>query len=406
MTVPGRIVVLAFSGGLDTSYCLVELKKCGYEVHTVFVDTGGVSQREIDTIAGRAGKLGSNQHHEINAADELWDEFVRPLVWCHGRVNDLYPLLCSDRYVIVRRCLALADELGTKFIAHGCTAMGNDQLRFDQTVRSLGDYEILAPIRELQNTTTFVRDYEIQALKDVGYEVPASNKAYSINQNLLGVTISGSEIDAFDSPKPEASVICAPRQKWPGAPLMLKIGFEQGVAVSLDDRAMNGADILAELNERCGAYGVGWHVYTGDVSIGLKGRIVFECPGIDALIAAHQALEDAVNTRWQNQFRHMIAKRWTELVYTGFFYEPHKFDLEAYLQSSQQHVTGTVTLRTDGAVVSPVAFESPHILRDPDAVYAQKANWTPEEATGFIKLLGQSSTLSAKVNGVPRGARR
>ncbi|MGI9205823.1 MAG: argininosuccinate synthase, partial [Woeseiaceae bacterium] len=182
--------------------------------------------------------------------------------------------------------------------------------------------------------------------------------------------------------------------------------FEHGVAVTLNGRKMTGPEILAELNASCGAYGVGRHVYTGDVTIGLKGRIVFECPGIDALLVAHQALEDAVNTRWQNQFRHIVAKRWTELVYTGFFYEPHKFDLEAYLRSSQQQVTGTVTLRTDGAVILPVAIESAHVLQDPDSVYAQSAAWTPEEANGFIKLIGQSSTLSARINGAHQRERR
>lgn len=400
-----KTVVLAFSGGLDTSYCLLELKNRGYRVHTVFVDTGGIDVAEKATIAARAEELGTHRHHVIDAADDLWEEFVRPLVWCHGRVNDQYPLLCSDRYVIVRKCLELADELGTSNFAHGCTAMGNDQLRFDQTVRSLGDYEILAPIRDLQAETTLVRDYETKVLGDAGHAVSASSQRYSINQNLLGVTISGSEIDTFDVPAPEAATLCAPREQWPPAPLTVNIGFVEGVAVSLDGQAMRGPDILADLNARCGAYGIGWHVYTGDVTIGLKGRIVFECPGIDALLAAHQALEDAVNTRLQNQFRHTIAKRWVELVYTGFFYEPHKFDLEAYLQTSQRQVTGTVTLRTQGAVLSPVAISSPHILQDPGSVYAQSAGWSPEEARGFIRLLGQSSTLSARINGVTKSAR-
>lgn len=399
MTAPAKTVVLAFSGGLDTSYCLYDLKKRGYQVHTVFVDTGGIDESEIHAIADRANELGSDRHHELNVASELWEEFVQPLAWCHGRVNDEYPLLCSDRYVIVRKCLQLADELGTNYFAHGCTAMGNDQLRFDQTVRSLGDYEILAPIRDLQATTTLVRDYEIAVLENAGIAVPASNQTYSINQNLLGVTISGSEIDAFDTPGPKATALCEPRHNWPADPLTLTIGFEHGVAVALNGRKVSGPELLAELNSSCGAYGVGRHVYTGDVTIGLKGRIVFECPGIDALLVAHQALEDAVNTRWQNQFRHLIAKRWTELVYAGFFYEPHKLDLEAYLRSSQRHVTGTVTLWTDGGVILPVAIESSHILQDPDSVYAQSAAWTPEEANGFIKLIGQSSTLSARING-------
>jgi argininosuccinate synthase len=140
-------------------------------------------------------------------------------------------------------------------------------------------------------------------------------------------------------------------------------------------------------------------VYTGDVTIGLKGRIAFECPGIDALLMAHRALEDVVNTRFQNQFRQQVSDRWAELVYTGFFYEPHKLDLEAYLASSQQAVTGEVVLHTDGGTLTAVAVDSPYRLHNPAAVYAQSADWTPEEAVGFIKLLGQSTTLAGKVRG-------
>ena len=130
------------------------------------------------------------------------------------------------------------------------------------------------------------------------------------------------------------------RKDWPESALQVSLGFEQGVAVSLDGEKLNGPEILRKLNALLGAYGVGRHIYTGDVTIGLKGRIAFECPGIDGLLAAHQALEDTVNTRFQNQFRSQVANRWAELVYTGFFYEPHKMDLEAYLQSSQAVVTG------------------------------------------------------------------
>jgi len=393
-------IVLAFSGGLDTSYCLLALKQRGYQVHSVFVDTGGISATEVKSIADRAEALGTDQHHTIDAATELWDEFVKPLVWSHARMQDEYPLLCSDRYVIVRKCLELADRLGTDCFAHGCTAMGNDQLRFDQTVRSLGDYQIIAPIRELQATTDSVRDYEMEVLKDAGHGIPASNAAYSINENLLGVTISGSEIDEFAVPGKATWNRVRPRSEWPQETLELHLKFEHGVPIALNGTAMEGPELLAELNQRCGEYGIGRHIYTGDVSIGLKGRIVFECPGVDALLIAHQALEDTVNTRWQNQFRYLIAKRWTELVYTGFFYEPHKFDLEAYLASSQRNVNGEVTLQSDGGTLLPVAVDSVHILQDSDSIYAQSASWTPEQAEGFIKLIGHSSSLSAKINGV------
>lgn len=390
-------IVLAFSGGLDTSYCVLDLKKKGFEVHTAFVDTGGVSEAHKQWIEKRAMDLGAHQHHALDAAAPLWDQFVVPLLWSGARMLDQYPMLCSDRYVIVEQCLQLADSLGTKDFAHGCTGMGNDQLRFDQSVRSLGDYTIHAPIRELQRETTHVRAHEIELMNQAGFDVPESNSRYSINENLLGVTLSGQEIDEFGAPGDDTRVWAKPRNEWPSEPLSLTLGFDRGRAVSLDGEPMPGPEILARLNKALGAYGVGRHIYTGDVSIGLKGRIVFECPGVDGLMIAHRALQEAVNTKLQNQFHRTLAARWAELVYTGFFFEPHKTDLEAYLESANRYVTGVVRLATEGGVVHAVSVGSKYILADPDAVYAQSAGWTPEEAEGFVKLLGQSSTLAAKV---------
>jgi argininosuccinate synthase len=395
----GDTVVLAFSGGLDTSYCILALREQGYEVETVFVDTGGLSGDELQWIHDRAMQLGATRHHRLDASDAIWEEFVKPLVWSQARVRGEYPMLCSDRYVIVRLCLELCDELGTKHFAHGCTGMGNDQLRFDQTVRSLGDYRIHAPVRDLQKSVRDIRAHEIEYLQNAGVEVPEKSGLYSVNENLLGVTVSGSEVDRFEVPGEATRQWCRPRAEWPGEPLSVRIRFEKGEATHLDGQPVSGPEILKELNRSFGAYGVGRHIYTGDVSIGLKGRIVFECPGIDVLLAAHQALEDTVNTRLQNQFRHQVAQRWAELVYTGFFYEPHKRDLEAYLESSQVAMTGEVTMFTEGGTLLAVAVDSVNILRDESAVYAQSCDWTPEEAEGFIKLLGKSSTIAARIRG-------
>jgi argininosuccinate synthase len=390
-------IVLAFSGGLDTSYCVLDLVKKGFVVHTAFVDTGGMSVADKAAIAARAMSLGAVKHHEIAAAEEIWQEFVVPLVWCHARMLGEYPLLCSDRYLIVKHCLKLCDELVTKHFAHGCTGMGNDQMRFDQTVRSLGDYQIHAPIRDLQSQVSQVRDYEMQVVKAAGFEVAVSSSRYSINENLLGVTISGSEIDRNQAPADDVWTITKPRAEWPLAAMSVRIGFEKGCAISVDGKPMSGPEILQTLNERLGEYGIGRHIYTGDVTIGLKGRIAFECPGIDGLLAAHQALEDSINTRFQTQFRTGIAARWAELVYAGFFYEPHKHDLEAYLQSSQQFVTGEVELVSDGGNLRAASVDTPFRLHKAGAVYAQSCDWTPEEAVGFIKLLGQSTTLAGQV---------
>jgi argininosuccinate synthase len=390
-------IVLAFSGGLDTSYCVLELNAQGYEVHTVFVDTGGLTVDEVNWIEERALSLGAHKHHLVDASQLIWDEFVVPLVWSQSRMLGEYPMLCSDRYLIVRLSLRLCDELGTTHFAHGCTGMGNDQMRFDQTVRSLGDYEIHAPVRDLQKESGNIRDIEIEILNKAGVSIPEKTGKYSINENLLGVTISGSEIDEFEAPGAETWQLSRPRAEWPEAALRVSVQFEKGQAVAINGQEMAGPEIVQYLNSEFGAYGVGRHIYTGDVTIGLKGRIVFECPGIDALLLAHQGLEDCVNTRFQNQFRHQVAQRWAEMVYSGFFYEPHKQDLEAYLGSSQSFVTGTVTLETNGGSMHVVAVESDYIVQDPDAVYAQSCNWSPSEAEGFIKLTGQSSTTAMRV---------
>ncbi len=393
-------VVLAFSGGLDTTYCLFDLVNKGYEVHSVFVNAGGISDEEIYSLEKRAMQLGAYQHHTYDIKQDIWNDFVTPLIWSHARMNNEYPLLCSDRYMIVKKCLQLCNEMNTKLFAHGCTAMGNDQFRFDQTVKSSGDYEILAPIRDLQSHVSAVREYEIEVLSKAGIEVIGQHKVYSINENMLGVTISGGKIDAFQQPDVSSYLWVKQRKHWPQKPLSIKIGFDKGHAVSVDGKQLKGVDIIDKLNKKLGDYGIGRHIYTGDVSIGLKGRIVFECPAIDGLLTAHQALQDSVNSKFQNQFNHIVSARWGELVYNGYFHDPHKNDIEAYLKSSQSHVTGEVTLFSEGGNLTASAIDSDFIVLDNDSVYAQSATWSPADALGFIKLAGQATTL---VNKVRRG---
>lgn len=398
MSKDNKRVVLAFSGGLDTSFCVPYLRERGYDVITLFVDTGGVDAAERKYIEDRARSLGAVEHVTEDGAQAIWDSVVVPLVIGGQLYQDVYPLLVSDRYIIVERSLALADARGTRVFAHGCTGMGNDQVRFDQTVRSLGDYTIVAPIREIQHEHTAVRAYEAEYLQSRGFDVRAKTARYSINVNLLGVTASGSEIDEFEAPGEETWQMCAHPSVWPKKPLRVTIDFERGEAVRLDGEAMAGPEILRRLNAQLGAYGVGRGIYTGDTTIGLKGRIVFECPGISGLMTAHRALEEAILTNHQNGFKPQVAKKWVDLVYRGFFFEPLKDDLEAFLRQSQESVTGSVVLETYGGSVLPVAVRSPHILRNKGAVYAQSADWGAREAEGFIKLYGMSSTLSARVN--------
>jgi argininosuccinate synthase len=392
-------VVLSFSGGLDTSFCIPYLQEQGYAVHTVFANTGGVSSEELAYIEQRAAELGAASHRTIDLAQELFESFVTPFVWAGENYQNQYPLLVSDRYLIVEHTLKRCRELGTDIVAHGCTGMGNDQVRFDVAIQSLGDYRILAPIREIQKQHTQVRQYEQAYLEQRGFAVPAKQKAYTINENVLGITMSGGEIDAWQAPAEDLQGWCAKRTAWPEQALQARIGFERGVAVSLNGEAMPGGEMLKELNRVFAAYGVGRGLYTGDTTIGLKGRIVFEAPGLTALQTAHRALEEAVLTKHQNRFKPMVGKKWVELVYEGFFFDPLKADLEAYLSTSQGCVNGEVTLRSEGGTVMAVVVQSPHILQAKGATYAQTANWGAVEAEGFIQLFGMSSNLWAKVNG-------
>jgi argininosuccinate synthase len=391
-------IVLAFSGGLDTSFCVPYLKERGYEVHTVFADTGGVSAEERAYIEQRAQELGVASHRTVDAAQAIWDSFVKPLIQAGEFYQGQYPLLVSDRYVIVEESLKRCDELGTKFFAHGCTGMGNDQVRFDLAVKALGDYTIVAPIREIQKEHTQTRAYEQQYLEARGFGVRAKTKHYTINENVLGVTISGGEIDRWDVPGEGALGWCAPRAEWPAEPLRVAITFERGEAVALDGTPVAGGEILKRLNPAFARYGVGRGLYTGDTTIGLKGRIVFEAPGLTALHVAHRALEETVLTKQQNRFKPEVGRKWTELVYEGFYHDPLKYDVEAFLASTQRVVDGTVVLETRGGNVYAIEVKSPHILQTPKATYAQEADWGVAEAEGFIRLYGMSSTLWAEVN--------
>jgi len=391
-------IVLAFSGGLDTSFCVPYLQEQGWAVHTVFADTGGVDAEERAFIENRAKELGVASHVTVDGGPAIWDGFVKPFVWAGEGYQGQYPLLVSDRYLIVEAALKRAAELGTKAIAHGCTGMGNDQVRFDLAVKALGDYRIVAPIREIQKEHTQTRAYEQKYLEDRGFGVRAKQQAYTINENLLGLTMSGGEIDKWQAPGAGAVGWCKPRAEWPSKPLRVKIGFVNGEAVTLDGEEIAGHAMLAKLNGLFAQYGVGRGLYTGDTTIGLKGRIIFEAPGLTALLTAHRALEEAVLSKQQNRFKPEVARKWVELVYEGFFHDPLKSDLEVFLASSQSTVNGEVTLETGGGIVNAVAVESRHILNARGATYAQSADWGVEEAEGFIKLFGMSSTLWAEVN--------
>ena len=391
-------IVLAFSGGLDTSFCVPYLIDKGFEVHTIFVNTGGISKNIEKQISNKSKKLGAKKHYSVNVETKLWQQILTPLIWSGSLYQGKYPVLCSDRYLIVSEAVNLCNKLKTNLIAHGCTGMGNDQVRFDMSIKALGNYEIVSPIREIQAKVNDVRNYEIDFLKGRGYKISSSNSKYSINENLMGVTISGSEIDKWQEPKDQTYVLCNKPNKYPSKEKKISIDFFKGVPKKLNGKSLKGAELLKILNKEAGKYGVGRDLYTGDTIIGIKGRILFESPGINVLMSAHKALEDAVFTNLQNSFKTNVGEKWVELVYKGFYFDPLIEDLESFLENSQKSVSGRVTLLLSPGKVESISVESKKILQKKDAIYAQSASWDEKESIGFIKLYGQSTATWRGLN--------
>jgi argininosuccinate synthase len=391
-------IVLAFSGGLDTSFCIPYLLDQGYEVHTLFVNTGGTPAKEELAITQRAKQLGAKKHININVEKSLWSEILVPLIQSGSLYQNKYPALCSDRYLIVKESIKLCRKLKTKNIAHGCTGMGNDQIRFDLSIRAHGSYNIITPIREIQNITKNVRSYEEDYLKARGFNVPSLHKKYSVNENLMGATISGSEIDVWEEPSKETFVLCKLPHQYPKKSKSLKFKFSKGKVTTLNDQKIQGADLLRTLNNLGGSFGIGRSVFSSDTIIGLKGRFVFEAPGIAILMAAHRALEEAVLTDKQNIVKSKIGQEWVDLVYKGFYFEPLRENLEAFLTDSQKLVTGEVMVQLSPGKVDAVAVKSKNILISNEGSYAQSATWSESESKGFIKLIGQSTSTWASIH--------
>lgn len=391
-------IVLAFSGGLDTSFCVPYLIDQGYEVHTLFVNTGGISVKEEQSITKRANELGAKKHININVEKSLWSEILIPLIQSGALYQNKYPALCSDRYLIVKESIKLCKKLKTKNIAHGCTGMGNDQIRFDLSIRAHGKFNIITPIREIQNITKNVRGYEEGYLQDKGFKVSSLHKKYSVNENLMGATISGSEIDEWEEPSSESYVLCKLPHQYPRKPKTLKIKFLRGKVVAINNKKMQGADFLRSLNTLGGSFGIGRSVFSSDTIIGLKGRFVFEAPGIAILMSAHRALEETVLTDKQNYVKAQVGQEWVNLVYRGFYFEPLRENLEAFLHDSQKTVSGEVTLKLTPGRVDAVAVKSKNILKSPEGAYAQSATWSEAESKGFIKLIGQSTSTWSSIH--------
>lgn len=401
-------IVLAFSGGLDTSFCAIWLReKTGAEIVTVTVDTGGFAPGEIERVEKRSRQLGVHEHRTVEAKEAVYDRFVAYLIKGNCLRGGVYPMCVgAERTVQAEEAVRVAKEIGARGVAHGSTGAGNDQVRFDVAIRALDPaLQIHAPVRDLN----WSREQETEYLKKRGITVEPKTTSYSINVGLFGTTIGGKEThDAWSMPPEDVYSMTVGPGKTRERAEEVVISFEEGLPVALDGKKMAGVEILAALNALAGPHGVGRGIHVGDTILGLKGRLAFEAPGPLILIRAHRDLEKLVQTKWQAHWREMAGSFYGSLLHEGLYYDPVMRDLEALLDSVNSRVTGEVKVRLWKGNYDVVGLRSPESLFDPKvATYGEGARaWSGADAQGFSKIYGIPSMLAALRDRRGRGGRR
>ena len=382
-------ILLAFSGGLDTSFCVPWLKDTYKRpVITVTVDTGGIDARAAAALEQRSAELGAVEHHLIDARASYFDQVLKYLIMGNIRRGGSYPLCVGAERVLQAQTIAqMALSLETSMVAHGCTAAGNDQVRFEVALRTLAPgLTILAPVRD----RAFQRPEQLKYLEEHRLPIPPFGAAYSVNRGLWGVTIGGKETLTSSGSIPESAwVLSRDAFSEPRAPERHTIGFTAGVPSSLDGMKDSPVAIIERLETLAGPYGIGRGIHLGDTIIGTKGRVAFEAPAADILLTAHRELEKLVLTGRQARIKESVAQPYGDLVHEGQHLDPVCRDIEALLVSSQARVTGEVKvlLRPGSAFVEGVS--SPHsLMAASKGVYGEAAGeWTPVDALGFSKML-------------------
>jgi argininosuccinate synthase len=382
-------IVLAYSGGLDTSFLVPWVAESeGRPVITVTVNTGGIDASAARALEERARELGAAEHHLVDARAEYFEQVLRFLIMGNVRRGQLYPLCVGAERVMQAQTLArMARELGTTTLAHGCTAAGNDQVRFEVALRTLApELEVLAPVRD----RAFKRQDELEYLRKRGLPVPPFGAAYSVNRGLWGVTIGGKEtLTSQGSIPDEAWVLTREAFTRPQPPSRHTICFTRGRPTALDGRALDPVALIESLEAIAAPYGVGRGIHLGDTIIGTKGRVAFEAPAASVLLDAHRELEKLVLTGRQQRIKDLVAQPYGDLVHEGQLLDPVCRDIEALLVSSQARVSGDVhvLLRPGSAFVEGV--DSPHSLMNASkGVYGEAAGeWTAADALGFSKIV-------------------
>lgn len=382
-------IVLAYSGGLDTSFLVPWLKEnYGRPIITVTVDTGGIDEGAARTLAERARALGAVEHHQVDARADYFEQVLRFLIMGNVKRGQMYPLCVGAERVMQAQTIAhMARKLGTNMIAHGCTAAGNDQVRFEVAMRTLApELEVLAPVRD----RAFKRQEELDYLQSRGLPVPPFGAAYSINRGLWGVTIGGKEtLTSSGSIPDQAWVLTRDAFTHPRAPEAHVIEFKQGRPVGLDGRALSPVALIEALEALAAPFGIGRGIHLGDTIIGTKGRVAFEAPAAEVLLTAHRELEKLVLTGRQQRIKETVAQPYGDLVHEGQLLDPVCRDIEALLLSSQERVTGQVRIQLHPGNLFIAGVESPYsLMAASKGVYGEAAGeWTPTDALGFSKIV-------------------
>ncbi len=394
-------IVLAYSGGLDTSFLVPWLKdNYGRPIITVTVDTGGIDAEGAKTLAERSKAYGAVAHHQIDARADYFEQVLRFLVMGNVRRGQLYPLCVGAERVMQAQQIALmARKLGTNSIAHGCTAAGNDQVRFEVAMRTLApELEVIAPVRD----KAFKRQEELDYLNARGLPLPPYGAAYSVNRGLWGVTIGGKETLTSQGSIPDSAwVLSKDAFTNPRPPVKHTLEFEKGRPVGIDGKKMSAVEVVEALETLGAPYGIGRGIHLGDTIIGTKGRVAFEAPAAETLLTAHRELEKLVLTPRQQRIKESLAGPYGDWVHEGQLLDPVCRDIEALFLSSQARVTGKVHVLFRPGSLFIEGVESPHsLMAVSKGVYGEShGEWSPQDALGFSKIVSLTGMFHARAGG-------
>ncbi|RJS81972.1 argininosuccinate synthase [Candidatus Bathyarchaeota archaeon] len=389
--------VLAYSGGLDTSVCIKWIQeKYDSEVITLTVDVG--QKRNFKLIEERAKKLGVLKHYYIDAKEEFVLNYVFPAIKANAMYEGVYPLSSAlSRPLIASKLVEIAEKEGASAVAHGCTGKGNDQVRFEVTIHALNpELKVIAPVREWNLN----REDEVKYLKESGLDIEIEQGGvYSIDQNLWGRSIEGGVLEHPDvEPPEEIYEWTSPIEKTPQEPQYVKIGFSKGVPTQIDGESMKPVELIRELNVIAGRHGIGRIEHLEDRLVGIKSREVYECPAALVLLKAHKDLEKSILTRRELEFKSLVDDEWSRLVYFGLWMDPLREDLEAFINSTQERVSGEVKLKLYKGNALVVGRSSKNMLYDLNlATYGLESTFNQKASEGFIELWGLQTKLARKI---------